>query len=92
MRKMIHVTQDDIDGAKALSEWNSPIARALIREVLPGVLVYDAGWWVQVRRGSRKHAVRLDPDVQAQTVAFDRGEVVHPFSFELDIPRWSFVY
>lgn len=85
----VDVTADDIrHGVQAECE-ECPFALALLRILRPGTIPAVRNDYVTLYEGSyggKAVTIRLPPVVCRFIVSFDCGELVTPFSVELDIP------
>jgi hypothetical protein len=77
---LIQVTQEDIDLGVKCSCSKCPVARAIHRETSEFVA---AGLTVVIIGKSRP--VQLPDEVEEFIQAFDEGQLVTPFSFELNV-------
>jgi hypothetical protein len=77
----IDVTQQDIAMGEPKKCGRCPIALAIKRVVSGPVLVFDESVWANGGQAD------LPTTAKDFVTAFDFGNPVHPFSFDLDIPE-----
>jgi hypothetical protein len=81
----IEVTAEDIRAGSAGDPWLCPVARALRRTTGRGWLV-DDDTLDRLRDNAHLGSVPCPPEVADFVLAFDRGDAVAPFAFDLEVP------
>lgn len=66
--------------------WDCAVARAINRVCAEGVEAAVCHHWVNLHKGFAHHRIEFSSEVHDKIAAIDRGDVVPPFHFVLDIP------
>ena len=79
----IAVTNDHIERGARCSKFLCPVALAMRQAGCESPIIYEHVIWVRMKSSGHMHPVTPTPEIRKFIKAFDSGEDVEAFTFEL---------